>query len=64
MPVAKNDELFHLTSSGNIVKVKATTDERRGMVSVQFQDAELNVSSFDVFRTMRAAEIAASSRRV
>ncbi len=63
MPVSKNDELFHLTSAGNIVKVKATSDERRGMVSIEFQDTESNVSSFDVFRTMRAAEIAANNRR-
>lgn len=63
MPVAKNDELFHLTSAGNIVKVKATSDERRGMVSIQFKDEEVQVSSFDLFRTMRGAEIAINSRR-
>lgn len=63
MPVNKHDELFHLTSAGNIVKVKALADEKRGMVSIQFQDIETNVSSFDVFRTMRAAEIAHNHRR-
>lgn len=63
MAIAKNDELFHLTSSGNIVKVKAVADERRGMVSIQFKEEEFQVSSFDLFRTMRGAEIATNSRR-
>lgn len=64
MAISKDDELFYLNKASNIVKVRADSDERRGLVNIYFQGELTEVSSFALFRTMRAAEIAAVNRRL
>jgi len=66
MPINKDDELFYVTTSGQINQAIATSNERNGAVEIKIKTgnaAPFEIGTFHLFRTPRAAEIASSQRR-
>jgi hypothetical protein len=66
MAIIKDEVLFYVTGNGTIHHVVATADERNGAVFINGKATNyqpMEMGTFHLFRTKRAADIAAELRR-